>query len=43
VASGYQDCVAVSEQGTPQIYELRVDSEFAGSTNMQLTVPFGFG
>jgi hypothetical protein len=43
VASGYQDCVAVSEQGNPQVYELRVDSEFAGSTSQQLTVPFGFG
>jgi arginine/lysine/histidine transporter system substrate-binding protein len=43
VASGYQDCVSVSEQGTPQIYELKVDTESGGSTSRQLTVPFGFG
>jgi ABC-type amino acid transport substrate-binding protein len=43
LASGYRDCVSVSEQGNAQIYELRVDSEFAGSTSSQLTVPFGFG
>jgi ABC-type amino acid transport substrate-binding protein len=43
VQSGYQDCVAVSEEGNAQVYELRVDSEFAGSTSQQLTVPFGRG
>jgi arginine/lysine/histidine transporter system substrate-binding protein len=43
VTSGYQDCVAVSEQGNAQIYELRVDTEFGGSTSSELTVPFGFG
>ncbi len=43
VQSGYQDCVAVSEEGNPQIYELKVDSEFSGSTTLQLTVPFGHG
>jgi hypothetical protein len=43
VTSGYQDCVAVSEEGDAQIYELKVDSEFAGSTSQQLTVPFGHG
>jgi hypothetical protein len=31
VQSGYQDCVAVSEEGNTQIYELKVDSESAGS------------
>lgn len=41
--SGLQDCVAVSEQGTPQIYELKVDTEFGGSATQQLTVPFGQG
>jgi ABC-type amino acid transport substrate-binding protein len=43
VQSGYQDCVAVSEEGNPQIYELKVDSESADSTSKQLTVPFGRG
>jgi ABC-type amino acid transport substrate-binding protein len=43
VTSGYQDCVSVGEQGNAQIYELRVDSEFAGSSSSELTVPFGFG
>ena len=43
VQSGYQDCVAVSEEGTQQVYELKVDSEFAGSASQQLVVPFGRG
>jgi ABC-type amino acid transport substrate-binding protein len=41
--SGYQDCVAVSEEGNAQIYELKVDSESGGSATQQLTVPFGNG
>lgn len=43
VQSAYQDCVAVSEEGTTQVYELRVDSESAGSARQELTVPFGRG
>jgi hypothetical protein len=43
VTSGYQDCVSVSEEGNPQIYELKVDTESGGSTSEQLTVPFGHG
>jgi hypothetical protein len=43
VQSGYQDCVAVSEEGNAQIYELKVDTESGGSTSKQLTVPFGHG
>ena len=43
VQSGYQDCVAVSEEGTQQVYELKVDTEFAGSASQQLVVPFGRG
>jgi ABC-type amino acid transport substrate-binding protein len=43
VQSGYQDCVAVSEEGNAQFYELKVDSEFGGSASKQLTVPFGHG
>jgi hypothetical protein len=41
VQSGYQDCVAVSEEGNQQVYELKVDSESGGSATEQLTVPFG--
>ena len=43
VQSGYQDCVSVSEEGTQQVYELKVDTEFAGSASQQLVVPFGHG
>jgi polar amino acid transport system substrate-binding protein len=38
--SGLQDCVAVAEQGTPQVYILKVDAEFGGSATQQLVVPF---
>ena len=43
VQSGYQDCVPANEEGTQQVYELKVDTEFAGSTRTQLVVPFEHG
>lgn len=43
VQSGYQDCVPAGEEGNPQVYELKVDTEFTGSATQQLVVPFGHG
>lgn len=43
VQSGYQDCVSVKDAGKTQLYELRVDSEFSGSSSQQLSVPFPKG
>ena len=34
--SGYQDCVPANEEGTQQVYEWKVDTEFSGSTSQQL-------
>lgn len=40
-SSGYEDCVDESYAGTTVRYRLRVDTEFAGSTDAWLEVPFG--
>jgi polar amino acid transport system substrate-binding protein len=41
--SPYQDCVDASLMGQTLIYELTVSSEFAGSDQQQLSVPFPNG
>jgi hypothetical protein len=41
--SPYQDCVDPGLMGQTLIYELTVSSEFAGSAQQQLSVPFPNG